>query len=193
MTFQFRQILEFTRYKNLRVDFGHSGPSFVKPSRTRVRSFAKKHRKRAKTNAGTIIVSIKPWTVMRTPEKAAMWIAWELAHELGHYLVATPIRRRMNDYGISADHKRTEAQAKRWEIDEAKATLVEHYLRKHFRDARAQVNPLVRYRKKSLERRGIDVTALLQWWADSGKALVDAELVAFRLWKKTPNAVSRRP
>lgn len=52
----------------------------------------------------------------------------DIAHELGHYLVAPPGRRHRKDYGIPSYRGRSDASHRRWDLDEVKAVVVSHWL-----------------------------------------------------------------
>jgi len=59
-------------------------------------------------------------------------LARDLAHELGHYLIAPKTRRNRKDYGIPISHRRGEKSNHYWDLDDAKADLVGHELLREF-------------------------------------------------------------
>jgi hypothetical protein len=59
------------------------------------------------------------------------YVARSLAHELGHFLVAPVGRRYRKDYGIPSSNS-SHASTDKWDLDEAKANLVEEYLLQKF-------------------------------------------------------------
>lgn len=105
-------------------------------------------------------------------------IAKKVAHELGHFLVAPPGRKYQQDYGIRAYGKRSEKSMEFWDLDEAKATLVEHQLLRHFGfEGRTKLlkDPLCNMRR--LSRLRVCRKKAWQWWRSEGKRAFEESLL----------------
>jgi len=63
-------------------------------------------------------------------DKECKRIAWEICHELGHYLAASPRRRLRKDYGIPSGKK---GRTFYWNNDDTKAEFVSQKLMNHFK------------------------------------------------------------
>lgn len=95
----------------------------------------------------------------------------DVAHELGHFLVAPKSRRYRKDYGIPAQARG--ADRARWDMDESKARMVEHFLLARFGYS-FKKDPLrladSHYQAKEVRR----------WWRTEGKLSVIVQLAGFR-------------
>jgi len=108
---------------------------------------------------GMITLGISPRLLVRRPEMGVRYLASQLAHELGHYLIAPKSRRRRKDYGIPPD-----STSAFWTTDETKARIVEHYIRAYFGDPTALKDPIRRFARN---RRSMgDLKAIRKWWQD---------------------------
>ena len=98
-------------------------------------------------------------------------MARELVHELGHYLAASPARRRLPDYGIppyGAKGRDVEA----WDLDETKAGFVENYLCERLGGKFARDL----FRTQRFRRLREFRPEVLAWWEAGGRAGVDEAL-----------------
>jgi len=85
-----------------------------------------------------------------------------IAHELGHYLVSPPMRRRQKDYGVKNKNLKYSAKVNdKYELEEIKARAIEFeiYDKLGFK-----------YRNGKDYRNSIFVK---KWWQSQGKSLVD--------------------
>lgn len=102
-------------------------------------------------------------------------VAKSLAHELGHFLIAPLGRRYRKDYGIPVGHRSERAEFN-WDLDEAKAVLVENHLLiacgYRRRGMKIQKDPLSFMRRRGLRFRKIRVEAH-RWWRACGRAMID--------------------
>jgi hypothetical protein len=153
-----KQLVAFANSLELHVDLDKGDPSYTP------------HKRKWK---GTISLVVNMRTLVSKPETLARILGAQLAHELGHYIVAPKSRRRLKDYGIPSA-----SSAPYWLLDEAKARVVEHHLRRHFGDSHAMKDPL-RLSRFSRTRKAIAV-----WWRDTGRATVEQELNLFRSKRK---------
>jgi hypothetical protein len=107
-----------------------------------------------------------------TPQAITNNVARNLAHEIGHWLVAPKGRRYRKDYGIKGD-------TLRWDLDEMKARIVEHFILQHFGFGdRIKIlrDPIWRWRNsRSTQHRQMRREAL-RWWQAEGQAQVQKEL-----------------
>jgi hypothetical protein len=108
---------------------------------------------------GTISLDFHPSQVVKEPEKQATLIAEALAHELGHFVVAPAGRRYRKNYGILNTITR---DSQYWELDEAKARMVEVALLRHVGIKGNGLQDLT----QEYQRR------VSLWWEKEGKHLV---------------------
>lgn len=115
---------------------------------------------------GTIIVPSSKMVEIATDQNKAMWyLATEILHELGHFIVAAPYRRSKKDYGIPSNGTRN---PEFWEFEELKAVLVERKLCELFGIKTKGRNPLnhlyyfFQYKYKARQQ-------LRKWWREVGE------------------------
>lgn len=158
-TFKVSKLLYFARSLGLRVKIGGDEGSYTPSNRN---------------HEGTITIHVNARTLIAQPEEAAITVGRDIAHELGHYFVASKARRRRKDYGIPPG-----ASTPYWEEDETKARLIEHCIRRCFGDTSA-VKPETILRRRYMTRFStnyrMNMKALKQWWKDIGQGLIDKEL-----------------
>jgi hypothetical protein len=163
-----KQLLRFANSLGLRVDLEGSGDATYAPSK--------------RNWEGTITLTTSIRMLVSQPETSVRYLGSQLAHELGHYLVAPKSRRRKKDYGIPPA-----SSAPIWTTEETKARIVEHYLRKRFGDPRAFKDPIKRFARN---RRSMgDLKVIKAWWDETGLAMVNEEL---RLFRKGTRAFPKR-
>ncbi len=143
-------------------------------------SFVPSRRRRGRGWRGWIEVHVN-WTTFAAVDISAAKIrtiaAKALAHELGHLLIAPLGRRYRKDYGIPVGTRSVAAHS-RWELDEAKARLVENYLLKEYGFStrmRLLKDPIASYRKATDFRRHLRKKAW-QWWREEGEEYIVKEL-----------------
>lgn len=112
-----------------------------------------------------ISVSRSPKEFITTPQAAVHALCVDIAHELGHYLIATAGRRRRPDYGIPENAE----GIPQWDLDEAKAVLVEHYLRAAHG---------LKFKKDPLRDKAMRAVAN-KWWREQGKNEIQLKLSLF--------------
>jgi len=98
-------------------------------------------------------------------------IGRNLAHELGHYIVAPKGRRHRKDYGIPG------TSTKRWAIDEGKAILIENYLLKRFGFGcrmRLLKYPVRSNRHRSVREHHREIE---KWWREDGERKIKSVLM----------------
>jgi hypothetical protein len=103
-------------------------------------------------------------------------LAHYLAHELAHYMVATPSLRKRVDYGIPSG-KRTVKSNRKWDANEAKVLYVEAHLKDWiglYRRRDPLVLPDTGFRSMRRYRAGTN-----KWWKESGEKMMDDVLVEF--------------
>lgn len=111
----------------------------------------------------------------REPHRILLGLTQDLAHELGHYLIAPKGRRHRKDYGIPSERQRSEVSHRRWEVDEMKATLVEYALLRHFgleEELCLRKDPL---RLRQYPRNPFRKEAA-RWWKTEGPATIAARV-----------------
>lgn len=102
-------------------------------------------------------------------------LEYDLAHELAHYMLATPAQRKRYNYDIT-EQPRSAKENRKWDAHEAKVFWVENHLREWVGAT---------YRKRALQF-GKDFKRFTRfradtkrWWKESGEAMVDGELLEF--------------
>lgn len=84
-----------------------------------------------------------------------------IAHELGHFLVVSPKRRRQKDFGIPTIPSKTAIKTGKYDYEEAKAQAVETEILEKIGFDHGK---LFDYREN---------VSIKQWWQSQGKPLVD--------------------
>lgn len=117
------------------------------------------------TEYGKRIITIytDPRSMIQFPTLSLELVGRELAHELGHYFIAPKGRRHRKDYGIVGF-------GEKWDLDEAKAILVEHELLRFFGAKKVLKCPLsrvtlafsIKEQKKSA----------IHWFNEQGKEMI---------------------
>lgn len=129
----------------------------------RLRWTFSRHAKGVIYRRGEISVSVQNKSmeqlIFGKPSSAPETIVRTLAHEVGHFLLAPPARRRQDDYGISNKAKRGPRSAEKWTTDEERASLIGDYLIWHSG-----------FRKKAPTPHG---KPLSDWWDSEGKRLTE--------------------
>ncbi len=91
----------------------------------------------------------------------------KLAHEIGHYLVSPPKRRRQLDFGIRRNNvKRSKSVAYKYDLEEVKAQAIEFEILERLKVKHLNRGP--DFRKRLQEE--FDVSG---WWKTEGKQLVN--------------------
>ncbi len=91
-----------------------------------------------------------------------------LAHELGHYLVAPPKRRRQKDYGIKTKNI-SDRSRRKYDIEEIKVQAIEAEIYERLNIKNGLLSGVPDYRED--DDVYYDVT---KWWKSEGKQLVDS-------------------
>jgi len=119
------RLWKIARHWDLDVRFDSTdstgGPSYIPATR-------KQRRYRENLRGYIELGDPRPIEFARNPKWFEERVAKNLAHELGHFLIAPPGRRYRRDYGIPPIGGRTAEMVIKWDLDEAKAILVEHFL-----------------------------------------------------------------
>lgn len=117
------------------------------------------------TEYGKRIITIytHPRSMIQFPTLSLELVGRELAHELGHYLIAPKGRRHRRDYGIVGF-------GEKWDLDEAKAVLVEHELLRFFGAKKVLKHPLSRVLLASFIKK--QKKPALRWFDEQGKEMV---------------------
>jgi hypothetical protein len=100
----------------------------------------------------------------------------ELAHELAHYLVASPIQQTRKNYGIPRG-KRDAKTKRKWDANEAKVFFVQHWLCGQIGFDPTRKDPLRRsgrFADLNLHR-----AEAKQWWKETGMEMVESEWQAY--------------
>lgn len=95
----------------------------------------------------------------------------DVAHEMGHFLIAPKSRRYRKDYGIPTNVYRLGVEQGTWDFDEAKALLVEHFLLEKFGHP-FKKNPL----RTASGRFQVHANAARKWWRTEGKLSIIIQL-----------------
>lgn len=107
------------------------------------------------------------------------YMSANIAHELGHYLVASPGRRHRKNYGIPSYRGRSDASQRRWDLDETKAVVVAHWLLAACgfgKEAGVRKQPLRTISGGSLNVRACRLE-VSHWWRTEGREQVTQELL----------------
>jgi len=122
---------------------------------------------------GRIKVSCSMNPLAFSPSQFISSMTWDVAHELGHYLIAPSSRWNRKDYGIpkiTAD--RSERSKSYWDLDEAKAYLVgEHIYNLLYNGKSFKGNPLASKARRAAHR--AKSAEAMKWWKAEGKSMVD--------------------
>lgn len=106
----FQKILKLASHLGIRVRFGDENKYYIKRLR-----FSKQK---------IIQIAVKP--EMLLDNSGFRFMTQDLAHELGHYVIASPEQKKRIDYGIPA--KRTKNTEYKWDLIDYKATLIEQVI-----------------------------------------------------------------
>jgi hypothetical protein len=99
-----------------------------------------------------------PWQLMNG--SACRATLSSLLHEIGHYIVAPPQRRKMKDYGIPnlSYNEKNKKRKMRWDYEEVKAQMVEQKL-EDFLGVKLTKRTYAKEYKLSLQK----------WWVSEGE------------------------
>lgn len=119
-----------------------------------------------------IVIPASVSSILRDINVAKSWLGRDIAHELGHYLIAPKGRRHRLNFGIPP--KRYNVPRPQWDLDEAKAILVEHALLRHFGGKMALKHPLrMRVLLESVRSQSKKANT---WFEKEGKAMLQQAL-----------------
>lgn len=115
----------------------------------------------------TIFVESWIWYTLKSKDPKKYFIS-QIAHELGHFLIAPKSRRYKENYGIPPNVRRDY-----WDLDEVKAQLVEFHLLQYFHLTN----------RKYIERFGSDWMheEAKVWFKEVGKKKIDLILKSGKL------------
>lgn len=111
-----------------------------------------------------ITIDVPAKTLAIKPDEAIYWFYKDLAHELGHVILAPKGRRFRKDYGIKNGIRRSYRSKLKWDFDEAKATLIEHHLLNFVG---------LKYLKEPLGKLLGQKAKVNKWWKIDGEQMVD--------------------
>ena len=155
-----QSLLQLAKHFDIRVEFGREQEFNAEPRSMRRKNYH--HNK--------ITLSMHPQRL--TNLNCAYEASKDLAHELGHFFAASPGRRYRRDYGIPPEtiHARPY-----WDLDEAKARLIENYLLKRF-GGKSVLRPLrnVRGGLKTVQPKAE------LWWRKEGETMMSTTI---RKWR----------
>lgn len=94
-----------------------------------------------------------------------------IAHEIGHYLVVAPYRRKMKDYGIPLRYKMNQQEIKKYKIEEIKAQLIEIDILNRINIFNYKKFDLINFYARNIKTE--DVNNINNWWKSKGKQMIN--------------------
>lgn len=146
------------------------------------------YRKNKNNSQGYAVIQCSPFDLVWAPERIFIRLERDIAHEIGHYLLASDKQRKKTDYGIP--NFETRKSNKNWDVNDLKAMLIERFIIESMGTGRKVCqNHEQRMKSAVFDKKNFDKSyhKAMTWWEKEGEQMMKDLLAKFDYKKKKKN------